>query len=260
MNNEEIELKFEDYINIIYNYTLINSLVFAVDIKEYIKNHLKIDNIDKSMLLKGLRSYLSINKNQNIFDNKIKDNFYFLIDYLSEQNCFIDSLEKNSIINDMKIMLNNISCDNLDFIRSQILLRDYGNLHYAWNKAKINKISDQVINRCKDSYYGSISNDFLVINLLLLEKQKFYNQDHKLFLLCTDFYRSINYFTQNYSILFQNLDLVNRIKFIMSEDLKLLINEVSMDNPKIIQKADIEFLNIMGITQKLVKKLDREKR
>ena len=79
---------------------------------------------------------------------------------------------------------------------------------------------------------------------------------YKLFLLCKDFYRSINYFIQNYNFLFKSLDWINRIKFVMNKDLRLLTNVDDVRNLEF--EIDDEFLDIMEITQKLVKKIDKK--
>lgn len=258
MDNKEIQLTLNEFIDMIYNYTLINSLVFSIDIEKFIHDNLKIDNFNTSILLKNFKNYLAINKDKNIFDDQIKDNCYFFINYISEIDNITEKSEKNSIINEMKINLNNTSYSNFDFLREQILLRDYGDSHYNRNKAKINKISDRILNDYKEIYYRSISNDFLVMSLLLIEEQKFYNEGYKLFLLCKDFYRSINYFIQNYNFLFKSLDWLNRIKFVMNKDLRLLTNVDDVSNLEFESEIDDEFLDIMEITQKLVKKIDKK--
>ncbi len=67
-----------------------------------------------------------------------------------------------------------------------------------------------------------------------------------------DFYRSINYFYVEGYDLFEKPECLNRIKFIMTENLKLIYNndyEKKVDNENIQQ--------ISAVTKKVVKQLDR---
>ena len=73
----------------------------------------------------------------NIFDDDIKNNLYLLINHIAELDKKTDKYKKNEILNNMKIILNNMGTDNYDFIRNQIILRDFGNLNYKKNLKKI---------------------------------------------------------------------------------------------------------------------------
>ena len=258
-DKEEIFITFDQYCKFIYNYKLINSLIFSTNIDSYITNTLKIDQIESKSLLEGLKSYLEFNQGQNIFDEKNKENFYFLIDYLCNQNEFKNNENVIETINELKILLNRIqSYDNNDFVRSQIVLRDYGIMHYNWNFMKLKRIPDFVISIYKREYYESISNDIVVLNCLNSDDEKFYSEDYKKILLDKNFYRSINSLMIDNIVIFEhNSDFLNRINFILNKDLDILNSDCDTRDFT-SNDIDDEFFEILNVTNKMIKKLSRK--
>lgn len=245
--NKEFQDSFEQYVDNVYNYTFINSLIFSSNIRNYI-NELEIDKIDKSYLLDLSKDYLLENKTNNMFDDKLKQNFYLLIGYISENNNLVNNYEENSIINAIKITLNNLDNDNLEFLRKQILLRDYGSI-YKFNKFKLNRMLATDMTRLKEIYYKSITDDLAVLNMLRLGSSMFYNEAYKMYLLSKNFYRSTNYFMLKESRLFENCEYLNRLRFIKEQDLDLLVSGQYDEN-----NIDSEFYDIASVNNRLIKK------
>ena len=243
---------FDDSVNRIYDYTLIESLVFALDIKKYI-DKLGIENYNKKKLLCNFYEYLQANKDENIFDKKLKNNYYYLLDYINDNSTKSERLEQNEIIRDIKIALNNIGNDNLDFLKEQIILREYSIRFYNFNLFMINKISNQTILDYKDVYYESISNDFLFLDLLLKDEKDFQDNYSK-YLLNVNFYRSMNYFLAIYDWLFQKSEILDRTKFIIEND-SLLLKNLQYSS----SEFDEELSMICNVTKKMVKKIEKSK-
>lgn len=258
-NYEEIKITINDYIDIIYNYMLINSLVFTNNFDCNLIKILMNYNLKPSQLLNLISTYLQINKDSKIFDNNIKNNVYNLIGYIASLDDEIKPLEKNKMLNNMKILVNNMDNNNYDFIRSQILLRDYGNFNYKWNYHKLKRIPDYYLDELKNVYYNSIENDFNMLNFLLLDNEQFYNKKYELNLGYKQFYRSMNVFINNNSVLFyKDDDAINKIKFMMEKDINIILNDAY--NSVFSEDYNNEFLDIIFVTEKLVKKLDRKLR
>lgn len=214
--------------NAFYYNTLINSLVFS----PHIKNDLKIycsffeNNRDGFLYMaKCFGNYLEEHKGQNIFDKKIKNNIYEITNYLCEDfpydNVNSDKLLLNDFLNAIKKYLN-VCSNNTDYIREQILMRDYGiksKLSPNWYALK--NVADSDIELYKEEYYESISRDILILNLLKEPRENFYHNDYKSFLLNKDFYRSINYFLLTSSLI-KNEQYIERINFIIKNNIDLL--------------------------------------
>ena len=257
MNNKDVQqinFSFDQYLNFVYNWTLINSLAFNPNLKQVISDDLYINCFDQSRLLELLRLYLYGCKNLNNFDEDIKNNLYFLIGYIAELDKTTDKYKKNDMINDMKILLNNTGNNNYDFIRNQIILRDFGNLNYNKNLKKLNKVSDDNLNEFKNIYYNSIGNDSVILSFLMLNNGKFYNDGYKEVFLTKEFYRSVNVFLNDHYCLFCNeTDFLNKIDFCFNK----IIEFVECSSDTVILNADLdeEFFDIAEVTKKLVKKV-----
>ncbi len=168
---EYSNLTIDEKIMQLYEYTFIHSLIFTFDFRDYL-NEAGIDGQNYSIILESLRRYLS--KNQHIFDDSLKKNFYSLMDYVASNDTKTNLNDKNSIINEMKLNLNNIvDINNIRFLRYQILVRDYGIFNYYWNKLKVRRISEQAVLNSRRTYYNSMSNDFSVIHLLISSDEFF---------------------------------------------------------------------------------------
>lgn len=223
----------------------INAIIFS----DNINNRLKIienNSVDKIFLLDLFYAYLQKNKDRNMFDEKLINNCYKLIDYLNQSN--IDQLNK---INEMKIILNNDENYNLGFLRSQILLRDYGSSYYSFNRIRINKIPDSVISKLKEVYYLSIVYDLNFLNIFKYDEETF-NKVNDMYLLNKNFYRSLNYFIIKCGPFFKNQNYMNRIRFIIEKDLNLILNKM--------YDVDDEFFDIVNVTNHLIKKIDKNDR
>lgn len=249
-NIEEYTMTFSEYVNNIYNYTVLNSIVFSTDIREFITEHLNMDRINEDALIDNMYNYLLDNKDDDMFDENIKENFYFLIDYLLKNMDKNKIKQKNPMINEMKRMINNLHTNNLEYLREQILLREHAFINYNWNKLIINKISDSTILEYKDIYYNSISNDLFFLHLLLINDEQFYKEYSK-YLLHNDFYRSVNYFMSIYDILFTNIEYLKRIQFIIEQN-SILINKG--------ENVDKDFIALEKISKKVVKKYEKSYR
>lgn len=217
--------------NAFYYNTLINSLVFSPNIKNDLEIYCSFfkNNRDGFLYMsKCFGIYLEAHKGQNIFDKMVKNNIYEITNYLCEDFPYIvgdnvnsDKLLLNDFLNAIKKYLNACS-NNTDYIREQILMRDYGiksKLSPYWYTLK--NVADSDIELYKEEYYTSISRDILILNLLNEPEENFYRSDYEKFLLNKDFYRSINYFLLTSSLI-KNTQYVERINFIIKNNLDLL--------------------------------------
>ena len=144
----------------------------------------------------------------------------------------------------------NVCSNNTDYIREQILMRDYGvksKFSPYWSTLK--KIADSDIELYKEEYYVSISRDILILNLLKESEESFYHNDYEAFLLNKDFYRSINYFMVKENKLFENSEYLKRVKFIREKDLDILTSGQYEEN-----NVDEEFYDIASANNRLIKK------
>lgn len=247
MENEDKQISFLQYVDNLYNDTLIKSLIFSHNIGDYI-SYLGVDDIDKSLLLEMVYNYLLKNRNSNIFDEKIKANFYTLITYIVEDSDMVRNVETNVTINDIKIILNSLDNNNLPFLKNQISLRDYGAI-YKFNNLKLKRLFKEDISIIKSTYYKSITDDFAILNMLRIDDSLFYDENYKKYLLNKNFYRSINYFMVKESKLFENPEYLERIKFIRETDLDMLTSGQYDEN-----NIDDEFYDIASINNRLIKK------
>lgn len=245
---KEYSMKFEDYVGDILNYTLLDSMFFSTDIEEYINHRLKMDAIDKGALLNNIHAYLLKNKDDDIFDERTKDNIYFLIDYLMKNMDIAKIKQQNKMINEMKLMTNNLKTNNLEYLREQILLREHAFVNSAFNRFWIKRIPDFTILEYKEVYYNSICNDFPMLNLILLDDKSFY-EEYKKYLLHIDFYRSVNFFASVYDYFFEKKSYLERVKFIIEQN-GSLINAG--------EQVDKDFILLQKVTQKVVKKIERK--
>lgn len=219
--------------NAFYYNTLINSLVFSPNIKNDLKIYCSFfeNNRDGFLyIVKCFGNYLEKHKGQNIFDTRVKNNIYEIANYLYEKFPYLtskindsDKLLLNDFLNAIKKYLNICSDSNSNYIKEQILMRNYGvksKLSPYWQGLK--QISDDTIDTFKNEYYTSISKDILFINLLNKPRNSFYNSDYKAFTLDKDFYRSINYFWLTSPEFRKNHKYYERIKFMISSNLEFL--------------------------------------
>jgi len=254
-NKKIIKLTFDQYLNCIYNLKLINSLIFSSNIDRSINKVINNESFSYFKILEFLSVYLPIYQEYNIFDDHIKNNLYFLINYFAENDLKTDKYKKTNMLNSLKILLNNINNNNYDFIRKQILLRDFGNLNYNKNLKKINNITTDVLDKYKYIYYSSIENDYATLNYLMINKDIFYNEFYKEVFLSKNFYRSINSFLNDNYILFCNeTDFLSKVNFSLDKIGEFIINGSDFD----ISQAnfDEEFFDIVNVTEKLVKKIN----
>lgn len=247
--------------NAFYYNTLINSLVFSPNIKNDLKIYCSFfeNNRDGFLYMtECFGRYLEGHKAQNIFDGMVKNNIYEIANYLYEKFPYVgcntinsDKLLLNDFLNAIKKYLN-VCSNNTDYIREQILMRNYGvksKFSPYWSTLK--KIADSDIELYKEEYYVSISRDILILNLLKKSEENFYHNDYEAFLLNKDFYRSINYFLLTSSLI-KNTQYVDRINFIINNNLDLLADLIikgDYDDEKFsdIHTASIRLLRKNGI-------------
>lgn len=268
MNQEPIYYyqSIDDYIYSVYQSIFVYSLLYALDVENYVqKSEVKeVLEHNSDNFLEYFHNYLIAHQHFLIFDDKIKDNIYFLINDIASKNKSLNRNEKVEIINSVKCILNNVGCDNLDFIRNQILYRDLGCLHYKRNVRKLGLLSSDSLTNLKDEYYQSLNEDYLMMRLLLKDNDAFYNGEYKRALCCKNFYRSMNTFMSIYEIMFlANSEYLKRVKFIMNSDLSYLNNlndesELIELNGKRLDDVDDQFFDILKVTNKLVKKFERK--
>lgn len=251
--------------NELYYDTLINSLAFSPNIKRDLNIYCSFFNNNRdSFLYMGKRfgNYLEKHKEQNIFDSRVKSNIYEIVNYLYEKFPYLtnkindsDKLLLNGFLNSVKRYLNCCLDNNTDYIRKQILMRDYGvksKLSPYWRY--LGQISDNTIDTFKDKYYTSISKDILFINLLNEPRDSFYNSDYKDFTLDKGFYRSINYFWLTSPEFRSNNEYYERIKFMISSNLELLIDLIISGDFDDEEFADIHSASLRLLKIKVNKK------
>lgn len=243
-----VHMSFEDYITHISNYTFMESLVFSLDIKEYVNERIQMDKVKKEVMLDNIYGYLMENNDNLIFDNFVKDNIYFLIDYFAEKDNKSIMKEQNVLINKIKSLVNGLDIENLDFLRQHILLREHAQINFQFNNFMINRIPDETILNYRDTYYNSISNDFCVLNLLLMNDD-YFKEEYKNFLLFSDFYRSINYFMSLYGIMFTEPEYLEKVKFMIS---------CNNDLVKSGENVDDDFLALQGVSKRMVRKIEKQ--
>ncbi len=245
---EKYSMTFKEFVDNVLNYTFIDSMVFSTDIEEFVNEYLNLDKLNKDSLLNNVYKYLLQNKDDDIFDENIKGNIYFLIDYLLEKNDVVKIKQQNAMINEIKLLTNNSKLNNLKYLREQILLREHAFVNYHFNRFLINRVPAFTILEDKDVYYNSISNDFLTLDLLLMDDNSFY-EEYKKCLLQIDFYRSVNFFASVYELLFKKKSYLERVKFIIEQN-RSLINAG--------EPVDKGFIVLQKVTQKVVKKIERQ--
>ena len=252
----KVRVSLDEYLKEIYVYTFLNSLMFSNKIETDLKNSLEIFiNFDKFLIL--LLDYIKNEKTKNIFDKLVKDNVFYLTDFLLNKVNY-DNTKKHEILNDIKITLNNCSDDNIDFIRSQIAMRDYGvnyNNKFNLNVLSIKSVSDDDIRTYKDIYYNSIFNDFIYMSIILLENRQFVNATKENWLFNKDFFRSTNYYLLNCKELFYKPNCYNNLKYIITENLESLRN---LTEQEIDDRIDEEFADLANVSIKLVRKFERK--
>lgn len=247
MENEDKQISFLQYVDNLYNDTLIKSLIFSSNIRNYI-SYLELDYIDKSELLEIAYNCLLKNRTSNMFDEKIKANFYTLIRYILEDDNIVSNSDENTIINDIKIILNSLDNNNFSFLKAQVSSRDYGTI-YKFNNLKLKQLFKEDIFIIKNIYYQSITDDFAILNMLRINDSLFYNGNYKNYLLNKNFYRSINYFMVKENKLFENSEYLKRVKFIREKDLDILTSGQYEEN-----NVDEEFYDIASVNNRLIKK------
>ncbi len=241
----------------LYYDTLINSLVFSPNIENDLNVYCAIFNNNRDIFLymvKRLGVYVEKYKGNGIFDPKVKNNIHEIVYYLYSKFPYLtdnkndsDKLLLNEFMHSIKMYLNVCSNNNFNFIREQILMRDYGvknKLNPNWYALK--KVADSDIEIYKDEYYASISMDILIMNLLNESKEDFYNNDYDAFLLNKNFYRSVNYFWLTSSDVRLNKEYYDRTAFIIKNNLDIL----SSDSDDFI---DEEFFDIQNSSIRLLK-------
>lgn len=244
---------WEDYVAGVYENILIHSLIFMTDFKEFLAD-MEFDTEIFSIILQYLKNYLDYYQDKNIFDDVIKNNIYTLTEYADNLDTITDNNIKNSLINEIKLMLNNTNNENNNnYLARQIILRDYGIFNNKLNnKIKVNKLlQENDINKLKEKYYHSISDDFGVIHLLTTDDDNF-DESYEGCILVSNFYRSINYFSVQFSRLFNDKNFLERIKFIMKKNDEF-IKKGNFDNAYI----DEQFYDLDRISKRVVKQFDR---
>ena len=214
MNQNITDGEFEKYFVTLYQVTLLNSLIFSddvdVDLNLRINNRFDSDNCMK--LLNLLIDQINIYKNENLFDYHIKNNVYFMVNFLLERITNLDEIKKNTCLNSFKILLNNCSENNIEFIKQQYSIRDYGCVYNKFNPKLfwLSTCDEEHLNEGKNTLYNSISFDVDLLNILLYSEgiEKVYEQNAESFLLTKQFYRSLNYFLVTNVALFYNNNLL----------------------------------------------------
>ena len=250
--------EFEKYLDAIYDCTLINSLIFSFDIKNDINVRLKqFDNETCEQFIQELIKLVEHYKNYEMFDKHIKNNIYDLMDYLLNVNNNLNKEKKCEYLNELKLILNNCSNDNTEFIRNQISIRDYG-LRYNKNKFKLRDVknaSDSTINSLKGLIYDSISYDIDILNLMESENHKEVYEKASMFFATKAFYRSLNYFLVTNQFIFFDSNKFEKIKYVLDENIKKIYG---IEDEIELEKYDDEFFDIASISTKLVKKIERK--
>lgn len=249
-------LDFEGYVTGVYENILIHSLIFMTDFKEFLAD-MEFDTEIFSIILQYLKNYLYYYQDKNIFDDVIKNNIYTLTEYADNLDTITDNNIKNSIINEIKLILNSTNNENNNnYLVRQIILRDYGIFNNKLNnKIKVNNLLQKNdINKLKEKYYRSISDDFGVIHLLTTDDDNF-NESYENCILVSNFYRSINYFSVQFSRLFNDKNFLERVKFIMKKNDEFIKNG-NFDNAYI----DEQFYDLDRISKRVVKQFDKSSR
>ena len=232
-----------------YNYAFINAILFTDDIKRRIKI-MEENKVDKDFLLNIFYNYLIKNKDREMFDIKLKNSCYTFIDYLCNNSSDKDRVNNIAKINEMKRIINNSDDYNLGFVRAQILMRDYGSSYYSLNRIKLNHVPDNYILQLKETYYYSIVYDLNFLNIFKFDNATF-NKVSGMYLLNKNFYRSLNYFILKAGCLFKNNYYRDKIRFVIEQDLNVLINRQYNEND-----VDEEFFDICNVTNRLIKKFN----
>lgn len=248
---DTISMSFEDYVARVSNYTFMESLIFSLDVKKYVNEHMNMNKVKTEAMLDNIYNHLVENYDNPIFDEFVKDNLYYLIDYFSEKDNKKVMEEQNELINKIKGLVNSLEGGHPDFLRQHILLREYAQINlldFRFNNFMINRIPDETILDYRDTYYNSISNDFCVLDLLLAGDERF-KKEYNDFLLFSDFYRSINYFMSLYGIMFSRDNYLEKVKFIIGCDNDLI------KSGKIVDK---DFKALQNVSKRMVRKLEKQ--
>lgn len=242
----------------IYYKTLVHSLLFSISIENDLDIYFKdLKREDYFNIIHYFQTYFSDDNPNLIINFEIKNNMYKIIEYLTE--CFKDeSYDDKVLINDsvncIKRYLNQDFIDNTnDYLREQILLRDYGvkksNFNITWQKLKF--VPVEAIEYFKNEYFESISKDVVLFIYLLDDDNNFYNNDYNDILMSKNFYRTLNYLILTKKEIFQNDNYLKKILYIIEQNIKVLSK---LSDEDIQSDIDDEFLEIHNISNKLLKK------
>lgn len=238
-----------EFLEYFYKVT-INSLVFSNNIDEDLNTYFKDFTTGEFLyILNLLKMYLEQKNNQQDFDYFAKNNIYKMTTF------FCDKVQSNDDLNQIKIYLNNQSEDNSDFLRQQILLRDYATFKFANLKMYINlqKISSDIILENKKEYYSSINYDMLFLISLMISDKDFYDFDYTANAFNKSFYRSLNYFSCVKPDILMNSKNLERIKYVMDCDtvnLEKLSNEYYGE----LSEDFYEYIDIRNVSIKKIRK------
>ena len=240
-NNEFLEYFYE---------VTINSLTFSNNIDEDLNIYFKkFTNIEILNLLEQLKLFLEQKNNENIFDSFSKNNIYKMTTF------FCDKLGYKEDVNQVKIYLNNQTENNSDFLRQQILLRDYAasRLDNLKMYMRLQKTSDDIIFENKKEYYSSINYDMLFLMKLIMSDKDFYDFDYTANAFNKSFYRSLNYFIKVKPQILKDSKNLERIKYIMDYDtsnLRRVFNENSDD----FSEDFYEYIDIRNVSVNKMRK------
>ena len=246
--------KLESY----YYDILIRSLFFSLHVESDLDIYFKdFDRNKYLVMVEQIGLYIEHYQDNLALDDHIRNNIYKIISYLSqhiENYSDNDKILVTDFVNSVKRYLNqNFSSNINDYIREQILIRDYGmkksNLNLLWQKLK--HVPDESIEFFKNEYYESISQDIVLLLYLLENPADFYNYDYKVLMFNNNFYRTVNYLVLTKTDLFLDKDYLERINFVIDKNIETLIN-IEQNNDNYV--LDCEFCDLHNVNCKLLKK------
>lgn len=251
--------EFENYLDAIYDCTMINSLIFSSNIINDINIRIsdQLVSEDYEQFLLELSNLVEHYKDFEMFDDYIKNNIYVLVNYLLGKCDKLNIEKRYELLNKIKITLNNCSTNNTEFIRNQISIRNYG-LRYNKNSFRLRDVknaSSTTIDSLKGLIYDSISYDIDILNLMESENHKEVYEQANMFFATKAFYRSLNYFLVTNQFIFFDSNKFEKIKYVLDENIKKIYG---MEDEIELEKYDDEFFDIASISTKLVKKIERK--
>lgn len=240
--------------NEIYNKFLVKKAIFSNSIEEFFEK-MKPCKTDETYPNFFLVLHDFLNKYQNIYDKKVKENTIDLAEHLLKNIDMINREDKINELNAIKRYLNNLEPNNYEFVKNEIANREFGtnlksDLTLRWLFKTHN---EDGLDRLKDEVYKSICFDLDFISLKTMDQNFFYEKGYAKYTLKKNFYRSLNYCLINCPNILKDKQFIENICYIFYAN-EEMIDHYQDEYAEIYEEVDDQFLTLEKISGKLLLK------